>query len=94
MINTRNPLNTNNMNISSHQGIPRDIAKTLITSIRPRTSLTGTLIPSPISKIRSTGLTIQLAIVMTQTTITILETKVTAIPHTIMTINHNTTTEM
>ena len=94
MINTRNPLNTNNMNISSHQGIPRDIAKTQITSIRPRTSLTGTLIPSPISKIRSTGLTIQLAIVMTQTTITILETKVTAIPHTIMTINHNTTTEM
>lgn len=94
MINTRNPLNTNNMNISSHQGIPRDIAKTLITSIRPRTSLTGTLIPSHISKIRSTGLTIQLAIVMTQTTITILETKVTAIPHTIMTINHNTTTEM
>ena len=94
MINTRNPLNTNNMNISSHQGIPRDIAKTLITSIRLRTSLTGTLIPSPISKIRSTGLTIQLAIVMTQTT-TILETKVTAIPHTIMTINHNTTpTEM
>lgn len=90
MINTRNPLYTN-MNIS-HQGIPKDIAKTLITSIRPRTSPTGTLIPSPISKIRSTGLTIQLA--MTQTTTPILETMVTAIPHTIMTINPNTTTEM
>ena len=94
MINTRKPLNTN-MNISSQQGIPKDIAKTQITSnIRLRTSaITGTLIPSPISKIhRMTGLTIQLA--MTQTTITILETKVTVIPHTIMTINHNTTTEM
>ena len=79
-------------NISSRQGIPKDIAKTQITSIRPRTSATGTLIPSPISKIRSTGVTIQLA--MTQTTILILETMVTVIPHTIMTINLNTTTEM
>lgn len=89
MINTRSLLNTN-MNIN--QGIPKDIVKILTTSIKPRTSITGTLIPSPISKIRSIGQMILLA--MTQTTILIQETKVTVIPHTIMTINHNTTTEM
>ena len=87
MIHTRNPPNNTNTNIS-HQGIPKDIAKTPITSTKPKTCPTGTLIPSPISKIRSTGLTIQLA--MTQT----IETTVIAITHTIMTINLNTTTEM
>ena len=87
MIHTRNPLNTNHTNIS-HQGILKDIVKTLITSTKAKTCQIGTLIPSPISKIRSTGLTIQLA--MTQT----IETTVIAITHTIMTINLNTTTEM